>query len=181
MREAKATTFNGGLRVPCIAYWKGVIPAGTICERLASNIDLLPTFAEVAYAELPEHKIDGVSLVPLLEDPDAAPVREALCLYYQDNSLEAVTDGTYKLIFPHDYLGYGQPGDDGQPGEMISRRVEEKELYDMRRDPGERYNVLARHTDVAAKLEAIAQACREELGDDLTGYEGTGRRKPGYR
>lgn len=95
--------------MPCIAYWKGVIPAGAICERLASNIDLLPTFAEVADAELPEHKIDGVRLVPLLKDPDAAPVREVLCLYYQDNSLEAVTDGTFKLIFPHDYLGYGQP------------------------------------------------------------------------
>ena len=126
-------------------------------------------------------KIDGVSMLPLLEDPDAAPVRDALCLYYQDNSLEAVTDGTYKLIFPHDYLAYGTPGDDGMPGEMIPRRVEEKELYDMRRDPGERCNVLSQHPEIAEKLEAVAERYRAELGDDLTGCEGTGRRKPGYR
>ena len=103
------------------------------------------------------------------------------CLYYQDNSLEAVTDGTYKLIFPHDYLAYGTPGDDGMPGEMIPRRVEEKELYDMRRDPGERCNVLSQHPEIAEKLEAVAERYRAELGDDLTGCEGTGRRKPGYR
>lgn len=168
LREAKATTFNGGLRVPLIARWKGTIPAGTVCERLASNIDLLPTFAQIAQAPLPAHKIDGVSMLPLLEDPDAAPVRDALCLYYQDNSLEAVTDGTYKLIFPHDYLAYGTPGDDGMPGEMIPRRVEEKELYDMRRDPGERCNVLSQHPEIAEKLEAVAERYRAELGDDLT-------------
>ena len=181
LREAKATTFNGGLRVPLIARWKGTIPAGTVCERLASNIDLLPTFAQIAQAPLPAHKIDGVSMLPLLEDPDAAPVCDALCLYYQDNSLEAVTDGTYKLIFPHDYLAYGTPGDDGMPGEMIPRRVEEKELYDMRRDPGERCNVLSQHPEIAEKLEAVAERYRAELGDDLTGREGAGRRKPGYR
>ena len=64
LREAKATTFNGGLRVPLIARWKGTIPAGTVCERLASNIDLLPTFAQIAQAPLPAHKIDGLSMLP---------------------------------------------------------------------------------------------------------------------
>ena len=91
LREAKATTFNGGLRVPLIARWKGTIPAGTVCERLASNIDLLPTFAQIAQAPLPAHKIDGVSMLPLLEDPDAAPVRDALCLYYLGEHAEGLT------------------------------------------------------------------------------------------
>ena len=144
----------------------------------ASNIDILPTFAEIAGAELPSHKIDGVSLLPLLQDPEASPVREALCLYYQENSLEAVTDGTYKLIFPHDYLGYGEPGNDGMPGKMIPRRVEKPELYDMRRDPGERYDVSAQHPDVVGRLEEFADSCRADLGDDLTGQKGPGRRRP---
>lgn len=181
LREAKATTFNGGLRVPMIAYWKGTIPAGTICERLVSNIDVLPTFAEIAKAPLPKHKIDGISITPLLRDPDTTPIRETLCLYYQTNSLEAVTDGTYKLIFPHDYLGYGSPGNDGQPGEMVECKITENELYDMRRDPGERYNILAQHPEVAEKLATAASACRAELGDDLTGQPGTGRREAGRR
>ena len=136
----------------------------TICERLASNIDILPTFAEIAEAERPSHKIDGVSLLPLLQNPEASPVRKALCLYYQENSLEAVTDGTYKLIFPHDYLGYGEPGNDGRPGKMIPRRVEKPELYDMRRDPGERYDISAQHPDVVRRLEKFADSCRADLG-----------------
>lgn len=181
LREAKATTFNGGLRVPLIARWPGRIPAGTICERLASNIDILPTLAEAAGAELPAKKIDGVSLMPLLHDPEAAPVRDFLALYYQTNSLEAITDGQWKLLFPHDYLAYGTPGDDGAPGEMIPRRVEREELYDMRRDAGERYDVLAQHPEIAERLRAAAEAVRADLGDDLRGIEGSGRRKPGYR
>lgn len=181
LREAKATTFEGGLRVPLVARWKGRLPEGVVCDRLASNIDILPTFAQIAGAPLPTHRIDGVSLLPLLQNPDAAPVREALCLYYQDNSLEAITDGRFKLVFPHDYLGYGMPGDDGQPGEMVERRVMQRELYDLRRDPGERYDALTQHPAVAEKLERIAEAYREELGDDLTGLKGTGRREPGRR
>ena len=180
-------SFSGalGYQTPNIdrlaSWWRGTVPAGTICERLASNIDILPTFAEIAEAELPSHKIDGVSLLPLLQNPEASPVRKALCLYYQENSLEAVTDGTYKLIFPHDYLGYGEPGNDGRPGKMIPRRVEKPELYDMRRDPGERYDISAQHPDVVRRLEKFAYSCRADLGDDLTGREGSGRRKPGYR
>ena len=53
LREAKATTFNGGNRVPCIMYWKGHTKPGTICNKLASNIDLFPTFAEISGAALP--------------------------------------------------------------------------------------------------------------------------------
>lgn len=181
LREAKATTFNGGLRVPFIAYWKGRIPEGTVCNSLASNIDILPTFASLAGAPLPDHKIDGLSMVPMLEYPDADPVRGELALYYQDNSLEAITDGTYKLIFPHPYLGYGMPGNDGKPGKMVNLKVEECELYDMRRDPGERYNIISQQPEVARRLSEAADRYRQDLGDDLTGHEGNGRRKPGYR
>lgn len=67
LREAKATTFDGGNRVPCIMYWKGKTLPGTTCNKLASNIDLLPTFAEITQAPLPPRKIDGVSILPLIE------------------------------------------------------------------------------------------------------------------
>ena len=46
LREAKATTFNGGMRVPCLFYWKGTIAPGSICNDLMSNIDILPTLVE---------------------------------------------------------------------------------------------------------------------------------------
>ena len=87
----------------------------------------------------------------------------------------------YKLIFPHKYVSYESqvPGNDGQPGELGSREVKECELYDLRRDPGERVNVISQHPDVAERLKKIADACREDLGDDLTGQPGKNRCEPG--
>ena len=74
LREGKGTTFEGGQRVPCIVWWPGTTPAGTICNQLASSIDLLPTFAEIAGTPLPAKQIDGVSIRSLFEGvPDAAP------------------------------------------------------------------------------------------------------------
>ncbi|MFQ7386667.1 MAG: hypothetical protein ACLRM8_02255 [Alistipes sp.] len=69
---------------------------------------------------------DRRGMLPLLEDPDAAPVRDALCLYYQDNSLEAVTDGTYKLIFPARLPRLRDARRRRHAREMIPRRVEER-------------------------------------------------------
>ncbi|MDL2215171.1 sulfatase [Dysgonomonas sp. OttesenSCG-928-M03] len=181
LREAKATTFDGGNRVPCVMYWKGKIVAGTTCNKLASNIDLFPTFAEIAHAPLPKKKIDGVSLVPLIKGEKDANPRESFVYYFRQNDLEAVTDGMFKLVFPHQYVTYGAyvPGNDGQPGKLINNDVRKCELYDLRRDPGERYDVLAQYPEVAIKLMKIADTMREDLGDNLTRKKGTGRRVHG--
>ncbi|MBN8219014.1 MAG: Cerebroside-sulfatase, partial [Spirochaetes bacterium] len=53
------------------------------------------------------------------------------------------------------------------------------ELYDLETDPGETQNLAASHRDVTARLDGLLQACREDLGDDLTGVNGTGRRSIG--
>lgn len=181
LREAKATTFDGGNRIPCVMYWKGKIEAGSICNKLASNIDLFPTFAEISGAQLPERKIDGVSLLPLMRGETDANPRQAFVYYFNRNDLEAVTDGTFKLVFPHKYVTYGAyvPGNDGMPGKLVNREVTKRELYDLRRDPGERYDVLEQHPEIVDKLMKIANEMRMDLGDNLTGEEGTGRRKAG--
>ena len=182
LREAKGTTFEGGNRVPCIMYWKGHIQAGTICNRLASNIDLFPTFAEITDAPLPERKIDGVSLLPLIEGVEGANPRESFVYYYNRNDLEAVTDGEFKLVFPHKHVTYEAyaPGNDGMPGKVVTAEVRASELYDLRRDAGERYNVLHQYPERAAKLMRIADKMRQELGDDLTSVKGTENREPGF-
>lgn len=181
LREAKATTFDGGNRVPCIIYWKGVTKPGTICNRMVSSIDLFPTFAEMAGAPLPSRKIDGISFLSLIKGGDA-PTRQYFAYYYNKNDLEAITDGTFKLVFPHKYVTYGayEPGMDGKPGKLKVLNMEEPELYNLRRDPGERYNVISLFPEEAEKLKKAADAIREDLGDDLTGIKGSGRRSPGY-
>lgn len=182
LREAKATTFDGGNRIPCIMYWKGKIAAGTTCNKLSSNIDLFPTFAELTGAPLPTRKIDGVSLLPLMEGKKDANPRESFVYYFNRNDLEAVTDGMFKLVFPHKYAAYGiyAPGNDGMPGKLTLDELKSTELYDLRRDPGERYNVISQHPEVVIKLMKIADEMRDELGDDLTRNKGRERREPGY-
>lgn len=181
LREAKATTFDGGNRVPCIMYWKGHTKPGTICNKLASNIDLFPTFAEISGAALPGRKIDGVSILSLIEGREGANPRESFVYYYNKNDLEAVTDGEFKLVFPHKYVTYGayEPGNDGQPGKLANLEIMKPELYDLRRDPGERYNVATQNPERLAKLQKIADKWRAELGDNLTRQKGTERREPG--
>lgn len=181
LREAKATTFDGGNRIPCIMYWKNHTKPGTICNKLASNIDLFPTFAEITGAPLPDKKIDGVSLLPLINGDENCNPRESFVYYLNKNDLEAVTDGEFKLVYSHKYVTYGayEPGNDGQPGKLTVVEVEKPELYDLRRDPGERYNVISQYPEKVIKLNKIADKMREELGDNLTRKKGTERREPG--
>lgn len=181
LREAKGATFEGGNRVACVMYWKGHILPGTTCNKLASSIDIFPTLAELSGSPLPEHKIDGVSLLPLIDSEEDACPRESFVYYYNKNDLEAVTDGMFKLVFPHKHRTYGAfvPGNDGQPGKLATKTIESPELYDLRRDPGERYNVISQHPEVVEKLSRIADEARKDLGDNLTGIQPAGNRPHG--
>ena len=134
-------------------------------------------------APLPERKIDGVSLVPLLKQTPGANPRTSFYYYYRQNDLEAVTDGQYKLIFPHRHRTYEgfQPGNDGIPGKVEEfHPLKEKQLFDLRRDPGERYNVIDLYPEVRERLEKMADEAREDLGDGLTKSKGKNRRPAGH-
>lgn len=182
LREGKAATFEGGNRVPCIIYNPAKVRPG-VCPALTSNIDIFPTLAELAEAELPEHDIDGVSISALLKNPDAGSPRRFFAYYYRKNDLEAITDGRYKLIFPHSYKSTEGtiPGHDGRPGKVHTGKITEPELYDLRSDAGERYNIAGTHPEIEAVLKAEADRTRLILGDDLTGTVGTGRRLPSVK
>ena len=183
LREGKATTFDGGNRVPCIMYWKGHIQPGSVFNKLASNIDIFPTVAELTGSPLPDHKIDGVSLVPVINGEKDAEPRTWFVYYYNRNDLEAVTDGRFKLIFPHRHATYEPylPGNDGRPGERRSTELKETLLFDLRRDPAERYNVIEQYPEERQKLEAIAERMRADLGDNLRNIPATNARPAGLR
>ena len=181
LREGKGNSFEGGQREPCIIKWPGHIAEGTICNKLASTIDLLPTFAEITHSDLPKKKIDGVSILPLLLGDVNANPRETFLYYYRKNNLEGIRNGNWKLVFAHPgrtYHGF-QPGTDGFPGKVNENFSFEEGLYDLRRDPGEQYDVKAFYPEVVAELKKLADEAREDLGDDLTGNPGKNRREPG--
>jgi hypothetical protein len=179
-REAKGTSFEGGVRVPCIVRWKGTIQRGQICNKLVSSIDLFPTIADICQVSLPSQKIDGVDILPLLQGKDVTP-RRYFYYYYDKNNLKAVRRDDWKLMLPHLSQSYEKypPGNNGFPGTTIYDFSVPLSLYDLRRDPSERYDVKALYPEIVEELLKIAENAREDLGDDLTNRIGKNVRKVG--
>jgi len=181
LREGKGNSFEGGQREPCIMKWPGHIAQGTICNKLASTIDILPTLAAITNAPLPEKKIDGVNILPLMLGDENANPRETFLYYYRKNSLEAIRKDNWKLVFAHPgrtYIGF-KPGVDGFPGSTNENFDFEEGLFDLRCDPGERYNVKEYYPEVVAELKKLADEARTDLGDDIQNIKGQNRREPG--
>lgn len=181
LKEGKGVSYEGGQRVPCIMRWPGIIPEGRVTARIASTIDILPTIASIAGVAQSGNRIDGVNIISLLKGIKDANPRDEFLYYYGKNNLEAIRKGNWKLVFPHPHRSYENvlPGNDGWPGPYRKGRVDSLELYNLVRDPGERYNVISSNPEVAARLMLIADSARLDLGDILTGVDGLGRREPG--
>ena len=162
-REGKGTTFEGGVRVPCIIRWPGVTKPGSTTEALAANIDFVPTLLEACSAPKPKNPIDGQSFVPLLKgEKDSA--RETFTYYYGDR-LEAVRKGRWKLHLPHGYRSYVDmvpAAKDGLPATTHQRQIG-LSLYDLQTDPGEVTNVREAHPEIVQELKALAEAERKAL------------------
>jgi arylsulfatase A len=178
LREAKGTSWEGGIRVPCVMRWPGKIPAGRVSAEPVCTIDLLPTIAKITGAPLPERKIDGKDIGPiLLGEEGAESPHEALAFYYGDDNLEALRSGKWKVVFPHQYRVVTRTGNDGDRGDYGSKKSG-LELYDLEADPSESTNLAAKEPDTVKRLQALADAIRSDTGDGLTKTKGSGKRPP---
>ncbi|MBM3475482.1 MAG: arylsulfatase [Armatimonadetes bacterium] len=147
MRGRKGSEYEGGHRVPCFIRWpKGnLAPAGTDIDRLAANVDLLPTLAELCGLHPTAGlKLDGKSLVPLLRGQ--AP----------DWPERVIITDSQRIEYPEKWR---------QSAVMTERwrLVNGKELYDIRADPGQEHDLAAEHADVVAKLREEYDRWWEEL------------------
>jgi arylsulfatase A-like enzyme len=148
LREAKGSTYEGGLRVPCIVRWPGHIPAGRTSDALFASIDFLPTFAKLTGFAVPRDRIiDGVDQTALLLGQSDGGAREHFH-YFSQNELHAVREGSWKLILPNRKVFYPYVKDRGTEG---------AELYQLDRDIGEMKNVADANPDVVKRLTALAQ------------------------
>lgn len=181
LREGKGNSYEGGVRVPCIMRWPGVINPGLISNSLSSTIDVYPTLADLLKIELPVKKIDGVSLLPILNGDVSAQPRKEFYYYYRTNSLEAVRMDDWKLVLPHPGRTYEnfEEGMNGYPGKVDENFAVKQGLYDLRRDPGERYDVQNQFPDIMKALQTLADKAREDLGDGLAKMPGKNRREAG--
>lgn len=177
LRQGKGTSFEGGVRVPFVVRWPGHIPANMESNQPLMTIDLLPTLAAFCSAPLPKLPIDGRELGPLLVG-DATVVNDLPYFFYWGGALQAVRQGKWKLHFPHDYQSIVAPGKDGAPGKAEVRRIE-LSLFDLEADMSESRNLAAEHPEIVARLTAIADAKRKELGDTALKIKGVGVREPG--
>ncbi len=179
-REGKGTTWDGGVREPCIMRWPGHIPPGSATNEMAATVDLLPTLARIAGADVPSDRIlDGVDIRPLLFAEAGVKPRESYYFYWGDH-LQAVRKGKWKLHFPHEYRSLnGQLGGrDGQPASYVQLKTG-LALYDLESDVGETKNVAADHPEVVADLKSLAEQAREDLGDSATKRHGKNIRTAG--
>ena len=168
LRSGKVSTWEGGVRVPAIAWSPGRVPAGKVCHELAATIDLMPTIATLAGARIPSDRvIDGEDISHLLQGDFAKAKRENHYLYFHLNHLQAVRVGKWKLILPRPedppWLGrqarnpHIHPRDDGE--------VVAPFLVDLEQDVGETTNVADEHPDVVRRLQSIVASAREDIGD----------------
>lgn len=151
-RDGKFSAYEGGHRVPAIAWWPGTIPAGRKSHEVAATIDLLPTIAAVTETELPGRMIDGVDLISHLLDPDQPIERDAFFYYHlQARQPVAVRQGPWKYL-PN---GSGRHHDaDGAP-----------ELYHLGRDLSEKRNVVDQHPERAKSMQALIDAIAQRADD----------------
>ena len=158
LREGKGSTYEGGMRVPCVVRWPGHVPAGRTSGAIFATIDFLPTFATLAGYTVPDDRIiDGVDQTDLLLGKSEGGARDDF-FYFCRNELQAVRKGKWKLILPDLKVFYGYVKDKGSG---------KTELYDLEADVGESTNLADRHPEVVKELLAHAKAFRwpEELHD----------------
>ena len=148
---------------------------------MAATIDILPTLASLAGAELPGHTIDGHNIWPLLSGRQTAisPHDKDGYFMYYGRELQAVRSGRWKLHFPHGYRTLkGAPGQDGLPGPYAQKRTG-LELYDLDADLSETENLAGQYPEVVERLKQLADAARRELGDSRLKMTGKGVRPSG--
>ncbi len=158
LRGAKGSTLEGGMRVCTIAWWPGKIAAGSSTAAITSHMDWLPTFAALGGSEQPEggtaNKIDGMDLSPLLLGKTGSFKSRDVFYYYSGFNLQAVRSGPWKL-----HLGKG-------------------DLYNLESDIGEASDAAKQQPEQVAKLRALAEAMKADLGDktkDAPGVRPLGR------
>lgn len=180
LREGKGTTFEGGVRVPCVMWWPGTIPAGTVCREPVMTIDLLPTIAARLGVDISDRRIDGKDIWPLVVGQDGAKSPHQALFFYWDRELQAVRMGKWKLHFPHTYrtLG-GRPGGTGGNPVAYQQAKIDLALFDLEADVGETTNVVDKYPEVVAQITELAEKMREDLGDSLTKRPARGARPPG--
>lgn len=157
LRGGKGSTWEGGVRVPTLAWWPGKIPAGSTVDAVAGTIDLLPTLVTLAGGMVPRSPvIDGRDLSLLLLGKSKKSPR-GVHYYFSGYNVQAVREGPWKLALVPQNFSMGMPIPE-------DARAEKPRLYHLDSDIGETKDVSAENPEVVAKLRGLAEHMSREIG-----------------
>ena len=158
LRGHKASTWEGGIRVPFVVRWPGRVPAGATYDRPVIQLDVFPTALAAAGVTVPEGvRLDGVDLVPHLAGRTTDPPHERL--YWRFGRQRAIRAGDWKLV--------------------EANGVDTPMLVNLAADPTESTDVSAAHPDERQALEAAWRTWNGELVDPL--WRGGAKQGPGKK
>ena len=132
LRGGKGTNWEGGQRVPFIAHWPATIPPGSVCREVVTAMDLLPTVAALAGAQLPDHEIDGHDVSSILRGEGKPSPTDHFLYYTSKGELAGIRRGPWKLL------------------------LNNVELYDVEQDVSEQWNLAEDHPEMVAALRDMA-------------------------
>jgi arylsulfatase A len=161
LRGGKGSTWEGGVRVPTLAWWPGKIAPNTAVDAVAGTIDLLPTAVAIAGGSLPpEPVIDGRDLSPLLFGKSTKSPR-GVHYYFSGFNLQAVRKGPWKLALSPQNETMGRPA-------LEDANTTEPRLYNLDKEIGD-------HPELVKELTALAA----KMGGEIGGQNPTARRPAG--
>lgn len=150
MKGTKKTVDWGGTRVPAFFRWKGTIPAGSVCDALTAHIDIVPTLVEIADGE-PPSDLDGRSILPLLKDVSAPwPDRT---LYFNIGRWPAGSADQLMMFNPQGF----------SVRNTQFLLVNNTNLYDLKKDPGQTQNIIKEHPDQVKVMKASYESWWHEV------------------
>lgn len=153
LRGRKRSLYEGGIRVPGIIEWPAGIRPGSVSNTIAVTSDYFPTVVELTGGQLPDRPYDGVSLVPLFDDPEH---QRTLPIFFESRRIAAVIEQRYKLLVRLDQQG---------------RMTEESELYDVDSDPAESINLAQQAPEEVERLRQSLKQWRASCRDSLSGKD----------
>jgi len=138
LRGGKQYTFEGSMRVPTVALWKGTTPSGLVYDDPVTLMDLMPTFCSLAGLSIPaDRPIDGVDITPVIRGEIQSQHREFMYLYR--DRLKGFRYGDWKVKLAH-------PGFRGVPG-RVAIEPNPLSLFNLKDDPGENENLAEQYPE----------------------------------
>jgi arylsulfatase A len=173
-RGRKGESFEGGFRTPLIVRWPGRIAPGSVCTEPAQNIDFFPTLSALAGLNPPADRIiDGKDIQGLLTGKEKKSPHDVLFFYHVEQ-LEGVRAGDWKYFRQINHYTWPQPLD--KPTTTFGKLSKDKflgnwpNLYNLKTDPGENYDLASRYPDVCEQMEKVMTGWEKGIKDNRRGW-----------